>query len=403
MRRKDGYHRAQQQKPQNTSLANRTKHQALPRSGAPNACNSPAAAVFRIIVPALSPLDRLPHLEKPPCGYPECGMLNTFMDFRAGSGFFQVLGDKYVTDLQDFLHDKLPKIIAVALIAWLLLWLLRLTTKHILRLAERQSSTAAHLAQVRTLAAVIRNTGVGIVIFLALLEVLPIFGLNLGPLLTSAGVAGVAIGLAAQNIVKDCFNGFLILIEDQYNVGDTVRVAGVSGTVEAMTLRRTQVRDADGTLYVVPNSQITTVANLARDFSIANIHVAVDFSAHPDQVMALLKEIAAGVRNDPQYSGVFLADPVLLGVDQIKGSQIIYLLQLRTKANQQWAAMRETQRRIRLALEEHNMLPGDPLRVYGRNGSPAAATVVTAEKGAAQVDPTSIPASDVNPFTGEGM
>jgi small-conductance mechanosensitive channel len=330
-------------------------------------------------------------------------MLNAFMGLRAGPGFFEVLGDKYVIDFQNFLHDKLPKIVAVALIAWALLGLLRLITHHIMRLAERQSGNAAHLAQVRTLAAVIRNTGVGIIIFLAILEILPILGLNLGPLLTSAGVAGVAIGLAAQNIVKDCFNGFLILIEDQYNVGDSVRIAGVSGTVEAMTLRRTQVRDADGVLYVVPNSQITTVANLARDFSVANIHVAVDFSAHPDQVMALLKEVAAGVRNDPQYSGVFLADPVLLGVDQLKGSQVIYLLQLKTKANQQWAPMRETQRRIRLALEAQGMLPGDPLRVYSRGVSTPAAAQAEEAGNAAKADPTALPANEVNLFTGEGM
>jgi moderate conductance mechanosensitive channel len=138
-------------------------------------------------------------------------MFNAFTGFHAAPGFFQVLGDKYVADFQDFLHEKLPKIIAVALIAWLLLALFRLITHHILRIAERQSSNASHLAQVRTLTSVIRNTGIGIIIFLAILEILPILGLELGPLLTSAGVAGVAIGLAAQNIVKDCFNGFLIL------------------------------------------------------------------------------------------------------------------------------------------------------------------------------------------------
>ena len=192
----------------------------------------------------------------------------------------------------------------------------------------------------------IRATGVGVIVFLAVLQVLPVLGFNLGPLLTSAGVAGVAIGLAAQNIVKDCFNGFLILIDDQFNVGDVVRVAGVSGTVETMTLRRTQVRDGDGTLYIVPNSQITTVANLTRDFSVATINVSVDFSANPDEVMALLKDVAMSVRNDPAYKDVYLADPVLLGVDSIKGSQVIYPVQLKTKANQQWAAQRETQRRI---------------------------------------------------------
>ncbi|MGA8161134.1 MAG: mechanosensitive ion channel family protein, partial [Acidobacteriaceae bacterium] len=247
--------------------------------------------------------------------------------------FFVGLGDKYLLDLQDFLHDKLPKLIGVALIAWLLMRVLGLITDRVLRIANKQSSTAGHLAQLRTLTSVIRTTGIVVIVFLATLQVLPILGFNLGPLLTSAGVAGVAIGLAAQNIVKDCFNGFLILVEDQFNVGDVVTIAGVTGTVESMTLRKTQVRGGDGTLYIVPNSQITTVANVTRDYSLATIQVSVDFSANPDEVMALLKEVAMSVRTDPKYSDVYLADPTLLGVDAIKGSQVMYPVQLKTKAN----------------------------------------------------------------------
>src|ERR1700728_2248887 len=320
--------------------------------------------------------------------------------------FFEQLGDKYVMDLQEFLHDKLPKLLIVALISWVLMWVLRLVTGRILKIADKPSSSVAHYAQVRTLVTVVRATGVGIILFLACLQVLPVLGFNLGPLLTSAGVAGVAIGLAAQNIVKDCFNGFLILIDDQFNVGDVVTIAGVSGTVETMTLRRTQVRGGDGTLYIVPNSQITTVANLTRDFSLATINVSVDFSANPDKVMALLKDVAMGVRNDPAYKDVYLADPVLLGVDAIKGSQVIYPVQLKTKPNQQWAAQRETQRRIRLALEEHGMLPGDPMRVYARaqgTGSMAqeAAGVVETEPVAEKADPTTVKSTETNPFTGE--
>lgn len=313
--------------------------------------------------------------------------------------FFQGLGAKYLADLQDFLHE-LPKLIWVALLFWALMGLLKLVTNRILRLAERQSSSPAHLAQVRTLTSVIRATGIGVIIVLAALEILPILGFNLGPLLTSAGVAGVAIGLAAQNIVKDCFNGFLILVEDQYNVGDVVTIAGLTGTVESMTLRRTQVRAADGTLYIVPNSQITTVANQTRDFTVATINVSVDFSANPDEVMKLLKDVAMSVRDDPKYSGVYLADPVLLGVDSIKGSQVIYPVQIRTKANQQWAAQRETQRRIRLALEEHGMLPGDPMRVYHHTGSQPVTTLQ--EPAQANADPTTIKAPETNPLTGEG-
>jgi small-conductance mechanosensitive channel len=319
--------------------------------------------------------------------------------------FFEGLGDKYVLDLQDFLHDKLPKLIFVALISWLLMRLLQLITDRILHMADRQSSTVGHLAQVRTLTSVIRATGIGVIVFLATLQVLPVLGFNLGPLLTSAGVAGVAIGLAAQNIVKDCFNGFLILVEDQYNVGDVVTIAGVSGTVEAMTLRRTQIRGGDGTLFIVPNSQITTVANLTRDFSLATINVSVDFSANPDEVLALLKDVAMSVRTDPKYKDVYLADPTLLGVDSIKGSQVIYPVQLRTRANQQWAALRETQRRIRLALDEHGMLPGDPNRVFNRaamSGQDAVQPVAEHEAEAKPADPTAAKPNEVNPFTGEG-
>jgi small conductance mechanosensitive channel len=192
------------------------------------------------------------------------------------------------------------------------------------------------------------------------------------------------------------------LIEDQYNVGDVVRIAGVSGTVEAMTLRRTQVRDGDGTLYIVPNSQITTVANLTRDYSVATINVSVDFSANPDAVMQLLKEVAMSVRNDPAYKDDYLEDPTLLGVDSIKGSQVIYPVQLKTKANQQWAAQRETQRRIRLALEEHGMLPGDPNRVYNRDGNQRSAIRAQEKHEEGKADPTAAKSTEVNPFTGEG-
>ncbi len=157
------------------------------------------------------------------------------------------------------------------------------------------------------MAGVIRATGLAVIAVIACLQALDSMGFNLGPLLASAGVAGIAIGLAAQNIVKDMFNGMLFLLEDQFNVGDTVRLAGLTGTVESMTLRKTMVRDGDGTLYVIPNSQITTVANLSVDFSVATVNVSVDFSANPDEVTKLLKQIAMDVRNSKEFKNVFLA------------------------------------------------------------------------------------------------
>ncbi|HEX5236748.1 MAG TPA: mechanosensitive ion channel family protein [Silvibacterium sp.] len=317
-------------------------------------------------------------------------------------GFFKTIDQKWLFDLQNFIHEALPKIVVILIFAWLAVRVVKLITTHVLRVAERHSGGLAHLSQVRTLTSVIRATGLGIIVFLAALEILPLLGFRLEPLIASAGVAGVALGLAAQTIVKDCLNGVLILVEDQYNVGDVVKLAGLAGTVEAMTLRRTLVRDNDGTLYVIPNSQITTVANLTRDFSVATINVSVDFSADPDKVMALLRQVAMGVRNDPAYRGVFLADPTLLGVDAIKGSQVIYPVQLKTKANQQWAAMRETQRRIRIALSENGLLPGDPLRVFGPHGT-IVPTLPGNQPQPTAPDPTAAKPNQINPFTGEGM
>jgi small-conductance mechanosensitive channel len=327
--------------------------------------------------------------------------LHSVTSLFTSPGTFARLNAEFFSDLQDFAYRILPKIVITIVGAWLLTRALKALTARIVRITEHHAADAARLAQVRTLASVIRATGIGFIVFLAALEILPMLGFKLEPLLASAGIAGVAIGLAAQTIVKDCLNGVLILVEDQYNVGDKVRLAGLAGVVESLSLRKTTVRDGDGTLYVIPNSQITTVANLTRDYSVATINVSVDFSAEPDTVMAILKEVALGVRNDPAYKDVFLTDPTLLGVDNIKGSQVIYPVQLKTKADQQWAAMRETQRRIRIALAEHGMLPGDPLRVYGAN------TLFPGTNGneikAAKADPTTAKPNEVNPFTGEGL
>jgi len=326
------------------------------------------------------------------------------LEHQSWSDFAATLGDHLFETAQTFIVHVLPKLIVIIIFTWILIRLLTLLTDRMTRVAEHHAAAAWRVQQARTLSSVVRATGIGILVFLAVLQALPMMGFNLGPLLTSAGVAGVAIGLACQTIVKDCLNGMLILLEDQYNVGDVIKIAGLGGQVESMSLRKTTLRDGDGTLYLIPNSQITTVANQTRDWSVATVNVAVDFSANPDDVIKVLTEVANGVRNDPAYKDAFLADPTLLGVDSIKGSQVIYPIILKTKANQQWGAQRELQRRVRMALMEHNMLPGDPNRVYN-TGAPTTTmgAHLPKEAAAAKPDPTTLKPQEVNPFTGEGL
>ncbi|MGO8759165.1 MAG: mechanosensitive ion channel family protein [Terracidiphilus sp.] len=321
--------------------------------------------------------------------------------FQEGRFLGRVL-DEWIDDSQEFIHTKLPRLIVIAIIAFVLSRLLRLITVHMTRVAERSGAGPGRLREVKTLASVIRATGVAIICLIAALQFLDAMGFNLAPLLASAGVAGIAIGLAAQNIVKDMFNGFLILVEGQFSVGDTVRVGGVSGVVEALTLRKTTVRDADGTLYVIPNSQIATVANLSAGYSLATINVSVDFSANPDVVTDLLARIAMEVRNSAEFKELFVADPQVLGVDAVKGSQMIFPVTFKTRATKQFAPMREFQRRVRLALEEHHLLPGDPYRVFMPPGEPGANAISReAEEPIPVRDPTVAKPQDGNPLAGE--
>lgn len=286
--------------------------------------------------------------------------------FAEGRFLGKVL-DEWVIDAQEFIRLKLPHLLMVALIAFVLSRLLHVITARMIHVAEQHAPVPSRVSQVKTLAGVIRTTGLAIIGAIVGLQFLAAVGVNLAPLLASAGVAGVAIGLAAQNIVRDALNGMLILVEDQFNVGDSVRLAGVAGTVEAMSLRKTTIRDDDGALYVIPNSQITTVANLSAGYSVATVNVSVDFSANPDKVLKLLKSIALELRNSEEFREVFVADPQILGVDAIKGSELIFSVLFKTLATKQYAPVREFRRRVRLALEENHLLPGDPYRVFTEN------------------------------------
>jgi small-conductance mechanosensitive channel len=309
--------------------------------------------------------------------------------------------DEWINDTQEFVRLKLPHLVIAAAIGFALYRVLSAITTRMVRIAESHAVAHGRISQVRTMAGVIRATGVTIIAAIVTMQFLAAIGVNLAPLLASAGVAGVAIGLAAQNIVRDMLNGIMILLEDQFNVGDTIRIAGVSGVVESMTLRKTTLRDGDGTLYVIPNSQITTVANMSADYSVATVNVSVDFSANPDKVTALLKDIAMDIRNSADFKNIFLTDPQVLGVDAVKGSELIFPVVFKTRATQQYAPVREFRRRVRLALEEHQMLPGDPYRVYtGSSESAQRPTTATGAPEPPKPDPTTIKPQESNPFSG---
>jgi small conductance mechanosensitive channel len=259
-------------------------------------------------------------------------------------------------DIIDFIQYDLPRILVVLVLAFILIRIVKFFVNRMLGLADRHVGNSQRASQLRTMAAIIRATSYSIIGFIVLLHLLSVFNINLTPLLASAGVLGVGIGLGAQSIFKDMINGILILLEDQFNVGDVVKIASLSGTVEDMSLRRTTLRDGDGTLYIIPNSQIATVSNQSRDFSVASLNLSVDASADPDKVLEVLRKVALEVRNDIAFKQVVIGDPDVPGLDQIKGREVIYPIAIKVRANQQWGVLRELRIRIIRAFE-HDGIP----------------------------------------------
>jgi small conductance mechanosensitive channel len=206
--------------------------------------------------------------------------------------------------------------------------------------------------------------GLFVIMFVAALQILPLLGINMGPLLASAGIAGVAIGFGAQTLVKDFINGFFILVENQYDIGDTIKIAGVQGTVEAMTVRRTVLRDGDGTVHNVPSSEIKVVSNLTRDWSQLAMNVSVAYSADSERVIKLLQEVGDELASDPAYSAMVLAKPEVPGIEKVSGDTVDYLMLVKTKPGQQDAVRRELRLRIKTCFEKNQIEPGNPNRVY---------------------------------------
>ena len=273
--------------------------------------------------------------------------------------------DDWGDDAFDFLRSRLPRIIAVLIIAFILIYLLKRLARHLSELSNRQGlPTGLRAQQLRTLSSVIYSVGVFAILFLAAMQILPLLGINMGPLLASAGIVGLAIGFGAQTLVRDFINGFLILVENQYDIGDTVRIAGVQGAVETMTLRRTVLRDENGTVHTVPSSEIRVVSNLTRDWTQLPIHVSVAYGADSDRVIQLLNEIADEVANDPKYADKIVAKPEVPGIDKVSGGEVDYLMLVKTKPGSQFAVSRELRRRIKASFEKNKIEPGNPNRVY---------------------------------------
>lgn len=278
---------------------------------------------------------------------------------------FSSIWTKWHDYLVAWTRDRAPKLLVILVLAFIFVRLLGLITRKLVALSERSHAHGPLRAQqVRTITGVIRSVGVFLIVFFTGMSALKdAFNINIEPLLASAGIAGLAIGFGAQTLVKDVINGFFILVEDQFEVGDTIKAAGVAGTVEEITMRRTTLRDADGTLHIVPNGSIQIVSNTTRDWSQATLHISVDYTEDTDRVVKLLQEIAADFYIDPAFKDQVVAEPQVHGIERVRGNEVDYLMTVKVRPGKQYGVSRELRRRIKACFEKNKIRAGSPVQV----------------------------------------
>ena len=302
---------------------------------------------------------------------------------------YRVTGDRDAAQVADAIAKPL-RILLVLVLAWVVARVLRrLMSRAAQRLRDqprvsafRESATDSellddvarrrHAQRVDTLSAVLRNVVSVIVWLVATLVILSDLGVDLAPLLASAGVATIVIGFGAQQVVRDYLAGLFMLMEDQYGVGDVVDMGEASGTVEWVSLRVTRLRDVEGVVWWVPNGQITRVGNKSQQWSRALLDVAVAPDTDIDRATEVIKSTADEMWHDPEWSGRVLDEPEVWGVEDIGVSGILIRLVVKTVPLEQWNVSRELRARLKAAFDAAGVrLPVQQQRItYEMGGAP---------------------------------
>jgi moderate conductance mechanosensitive channel len=250
-----------------------------------------------------------------------------------------------------------------------LAWVLQAVASRLIRLFRiymSRRTDPGEIGRVETLARVFRHAAVIVILVLAGTLVLGELGVSIAPILATAGVAGIAIGFGAQSLIKDYFNGFFLLLDDQIRQGDVVQVADKGGLVEEVTLRYVRLRDLDGHVHFVPNGEIKVVTNRTREYATAVVDIGIAYREDPDEAIGVMREVAAGMRADAQWQARIADELEMMGVEKWGDSAVILRARIKVVPPiQQWNVKREYLKRLKKAFDERNIeIPFPHLTVY---------------------------------------
>jgi small conductance mechanosensitive channel len=262
---------------------------------------------------------------------------------------------------------RLVRIVGIGVGAYVVLKIINLVVAQMQRMVEDEDESHVSEAEKRakTLGDIMNSAGFVLVAGVAVMMVLSELGMNIMPIITGAGIAGLAFGFGAQNLVRDIISGFFLILEDQIRVGDVAMINGTGGFVEAIKLRTTMLRDLEGVLHIFPNGEIKQVSNRTKEWSRYVIDVGVAYKENVDYVMEVLKEIGEELSSDPEYRSLILAPLEILGVDAFGDSQVTIKIMIKTLPLKQWVVGRELRRRIKNTFDRKGIeIPFPHLSLY---------------------------------------
>jgi small-conductance mechanosensitive channel len=277
------------------------------------------------------------------------------------------------------------RVLGIWLLAWFAYRVVRLTARRIELAVDDGDDSVTTLRERRghTIAQLLRSVGRVVLVVIALLLTFNVF-IDIGPILAGAGILGLAVSFGAQSLVKDVISGFFILFENQFAIGDVIEIAGKSGVVEKMTLRVAVLRDGEGIMHVVPNSEIKVVSNKTRGWSRAVVDVGIGYDEDIDRALGIIRDEAAQLATDRVWSLQLDGAPEVVGVESLGDSSVVIRTLIRTQPGSQWTVAREFRRRIKNRFDRDGVeIPFPQRKVHVRVEGGPASDAVAAAAGAA--------------------
>ena len=229
--------------------------------------------------------------------------------------------------------------------------------------SSNYSSQEAEEKREKTLIRIFSFSIGAVVWILAALMILQEFGLEIGPFLAAAGIAGLALGFGGQYLIKDLISGLFIIVENQYRIGDVVCFDNTCGTVQDITLRMTTLRDLDGVVHYVPHGEIKRVSNSARDFSRINFNIGVSYNADLGKVIKVINQVGLDLSQDPKWKDAIIEAPKFLRVDDFADSSVVLKILGETRPLRQWDVTGELRQRLKIAFDKEGIEIPFPQRV----------------------------------------